>query len=350
MKLSGRSFHLCLMYVGLFAALIVSAILLAACDDAMDESYEKEMALDADLDDSKVDLYVNKNKIWPSTIKVCWEQDGLEKEKGWIKAGLMYSWEAYSSVRFVDFKKCPFMGSPGYYGLRVGIDTSGAGQSYTLGLGNDLNNKSWGVVINSCPEYTTDTGRRLCMASAAAHEFGHALGFAHEQNRPESTCRPCIAGKCMPGETCRNGQCIQGPDGNVTIGTFDKESVMSYCASAHNANGVLSQTDILGATHYYGSAGRLTDSEVFNVDYYLNLYPSLKATFGSDKNRARRHWVVNGIREGKRAHPKIHSTYYLNRYPELAPNIGWGKNLDLNARALFHWMTYGRDEGRIGAP
>ncbi|WP_233587534.1 M12 family metallopeptidase [Corallococcus sp. CA049B] len=80
--------------------------------------------------------------------------------------------------------------------------------------------------------------REFCIRAIAVHEFGHALGFAHEQNRPD---RP---------STCTEP--AQGSYGNLMIGAWDLQSVMNYCNPDWNGNGELSATDIEGVVQLYG--------------------------------------------------------------------------------------------------
>ena len=71
--------------------------------------------------------------------------------------------------------------------------------------------------------------RRSCIESIAIHEFGHALGLAHEQNRPDTDRSLCTDGP-------------QGTNGDVTIGSSDRDSIMNYCFNSSYRN-ALSWTD-----------------------------------------------------------------------------------------------------------
>jgi YVTN family beta-propeller protein len=78
-----------------------------------------------------------------------------------------------------------------------------------------------------------------CIRVIAVHEFGHALGFAHEQNRPD---RPA---------TCTDAP--QGTQGDTLVGAWDLQSVMNYCNPTYNGNGRPSATDIEMVQRYYGT-------------------------------------------------------------------------------------------------
>ena len=94
-------------------------------------------------------------------------------------------------------------------------------------------------------------GREGCIKDIAIHEFGHALGFSHEQNRPDTPAY-CQAS---------SGTARQGEDGTELypgLTVWDPYSVMNYCSPSGywQGNGVLSAYDVAGMQHYYGVGPR----------------------------------------------------------------------------------------------
>ena len=79
---------------------------------------------------------------------------------------------------------------------------------------------------------------RTCIEMVATHEFGHALGFTHEQNRLDAPawCRE-LADDPYPG---------------IYMTPYDPDSIMNYCHTGYATNGNLSEHDIAGLRAWYG--------------------------------------------------------------------------------------------------
>jgi hypothetical protein len=178
--------------------------------------------------DTQQHSFVDITSKWPSSsIYVCWDnpETKYQREMDIVREAVRNSWEAASSLRFTGWQKCAVQNR----GIRITIDDSGP---HTKGLGRRLDGIVAGMVLNFTFK---EWGERcqdmldFCIKSISVHEFGHAIGFAHEQNRPDT-----------PGECDKPAQ---GSNGTAMLTPYDPNSVMNYCNPKYNNNGQLSKYD-----------------------------------------------------------------------------------------------------------
>jgi hypothetical protein len=101
-------------------------------------------------------------------------------------------------------------------------------------LGKLLDGRENGMKLNFDPSTyarVACAGRaNECIKALAVHEFGHALGFTHEQNRPDA-----------PAE-CRDEH-KSGSVGDYLVTEYDPKSIMNYCEPLWTGTGALSKLD-----------------------------------------------------------------------------------------------------------
>jgi len=206
----------------------------------------------------------------PVTLRVCFlnpaDADPLPGEavrtsgatrREWLRLALKKSWEREARVVFTGWGACENEGSPATpphtlgprrpgtadENIKVEIRSTGGGQNPAHGSWGDYQSPS--VWLNLHPGAATPEQLRSKIEYLGIHEFGHALGYYHEEERvdwPDSPECPkqTYAGPIPPWWPVPT---------ELRWGVPDASSVMAYCSGRPTE---LSTKDRAGVQRAYG--------------------------------------------------------------------------------------------------
>ena len=252
---------------------LAATLAFAACEAAATEDALEDHGSEASIEGLLYYTDTYASKTWYRTIPVCFNPTttalpNFNDLRAQLMNAIARTWTQATGLRFTGWGQCPQPGTPKTINVGVNTFNVGCDAAQTCTPSSGCADR---IDVNVCPPAWNDV--------TLIHEFGHALGFAHEMDRPD-----------FPDY----GSCSED---NVSGGDFlhtipDKNSIMNgtYC----HMNPELSYFDISGSQNLWGrqnffadvTGDGLADAIVVNPDgVWVRVTDSSgKLTASSQKN------------------------------------------------------------------
>jgi hypothetical protein len=228
-------------------SILVFTLGLLSAERAMGESVDRVTQPLVRTDDTV--LWTQNGNLLP----MCWHQllqfpntNAENAAKAFVAQTIQDGWINRLNLR-ITWVDCPTSGStrhvrvklrigdPGYNGttLRAGMATLSTAEQRIIPPPKDPP----GLLMGFRSDWNQSDQTRASFRSLILHEFGHVLGFDHEQIRPDTSPTASCYGSTIPNA--------------IKIGPADLKSIMgwSYCTEAL---GILTLNDVRGARSIYG--------------------------------------------------------------------------------------------------
>jgi hypothetical protein len=201
-------------------------------------------------------LVVQSSLRFTNTITVCWTADSNAStaDKAAVIENVEATWKGYANLAFDWYSSgttpriCNSQQAPSF-NIKIWQDTTQTRGCAVVGKNTQVGIGCTGSVAHSYANMLLGAGSIPSNSITAVHEFGHAIGFYHEQDRGDSTCS--------------EGDNPLEP-GAVAVGPYDANSIMNYCAD--KAGPEISSGDVIASVFMYG--GRTT-SPTFRTRSWL---------------------------------------------------------------------------------